>query len=440
MRKALARDQSHRIDGWVSVVGSPDLQSMARAISGGVDFVGGSDRGHLFGLQELLGVVVDIDRIAEDARAHEMSFIEEARRDLARIDIPITWFHGEYDAWVDLHRVRDVLSHGDTSRRRLIVIPTGHQLMSSREAGETFECIAAEVGRMTLGRDLETAGADRDDVRGRRLAERRRLPRQEPDLRGFWRDYLIGRDSSLGIELLTASSAYRSMMDLQIRLLELGPGQHIADLGSGTGSFELQLARSAECPSGLSIRAFDYVREALGRARARLEEEPRAGDLSACFLAADLNIARPGQRFPVESGSFDRVIASLLLGYLEQPELVLAEIWRILKPGGRMVVSSLRRDADFSRLYVQSFVEHQMGSTKDQLPEFEETKLSAMSRNFLNDAAKILDLEESGAFRFWDPPELVQLVSKAGFSEIDTRSALGLPPQAVVVSAVKPGG
>ena len=61
-----------------------------------------------------------------------------------------------------------------------------------------------------------------------------------------------------------------------------------------------------------------------------------------------------------------------------------------------------------------------------------------MSRNFLNDAAKILDLEEIGAFRFWDPPELIELVSKAGFTDVETFSALGLPPQAVVVAATKP--
>ena len=62
------------IDGWVSVVGSPDLQSMTRAISGGVDFVGGHERGLRFGYQELLGVTVDIDKIAVDAVDHSLSF------------------------------------------------------------------------------------------------------------------------------------------------------------------------------------------------------------------------------------------------------------------------------------------------------------------------------------------------------------------------------
>jgi len=39
--------------------------------------------------------------------AHELSYIEQSRRDFAAIDVPVTWLQGEYDAWVDLERVRD---------------------------------------------------------------------------------------------------------------------------------------------------------------------------------------------------------------------------------------------------------------------------------------------------------------------------------------------
>ncbi len=50
-RKALARDREGLIDAWISVVGSPDLQSMARSISGGVDFSLGYERSLWFGFQ-----------------------------------------------------------------------------------------------------------------------------------------------------------------------------------------------------------------------------------------------------------------------------------------------------------------------------------------------------------------------------------------------------
>jgi pimeloyl-ACP methyl ester carboxylesterase len=112
-RAAVLQEGAGRIAGWVCVVGAPDLQSAMRVISGGVDYLGGVERGVSFGYQEVLGVEVDIDLAANDAIAHNMAFLEDARRDLAQISQPITWFHGAHDAWMDLDRARDILSRGD---------------------------------------------------------------------------------------------------------------------------------------------------------------------------------------------------------------------------------------------------------------------------------------------------------------------------------------
>ncbi len=438
VRKAVAQDRGRSIDGWVSVVGSPDLQSMARSISGGVDYVGGHERGLAFGIQELLGVRVDIDRIAVDAVRHQMSFIEDSRRDLAEIDVPISWFHGRYDAWVDLGRVRDVLSHGDRSRRRLFVLPTGHQIKSSRQAELAFRSIASEVARIALERNLVAVSPPARVVRHLRVAESRRLPRIDTDLQAFWRDYLVGRDRSLGIELLTAGSAYRSMMLLQVAALDVRSGDCIADLGAGTGAFALALARDACTPDGVEVIALDYVRDALERARRRLDALAGVPRIGFHPLEADLDVVHHDQRIPLADRSVDRVIASLLLSYLECPQLVLAEIHRILRPGGRIVISSLCRDADISRLYVESFAELQAGSSGGDLPELRGADLGSVARNFLNDAARILELEDAGAFRFLDPDELSALVIGAGFDDVRVERALGAPAQAVVLSARRP--
>ncbi|MEE3327851.1 MAG: hypothetical protein VX252_10990, partial [Myxococcota bacterium] len=176
VRKALADASEGFIDGWVSVVGSPDLQSMTRAISGGVDFVGGIEQGLSFGKQELLGVRVDIDRIGADAAEHGMSFIEDSRRDMESISVPISWFHGRYDAWVDLGRVRDILSHGETGNRRLVVLPTGHQLRSSLQARHAFASIACEVARMARGIEVDPVYPDNSELRRVRSVEANRAP------------------------------------------------------------------------------------------------------------------------------------------------------------------------------------------------------------------------------------------------------------------------
>jgi ubiquinone/menaquinone biosynthesis C-methylase UbiE len=143
------------------------------------------------------------------------------------------------------------------------------------------------------------------------------------------------------------------------------------------------------------------------------------------------------QSIPIRSDSFDAVIGSLLLSYLESPILVLTEIYRLLRPGGRLVISSLCRDADISKLYVESVAELSLKTDDVGLPGFDRSKLASAARNFLNDAAKILDLEEAGAFYFWEQSDLVNLVIDAGFSDVEASSSLGVPPQAVVVSARK---
>ncbi|MAI25425.1 MAG: hypothetical protein CMN75_05260 [Spirochaeta sp.] len=438
VRKALAEAPEGFVDGWVSVVGSPDLQSMTRAISGGVDFVGGIEQGLSFGKQELLGVRVDIDRIGADATEHRMSFIEDSRRDMEAISVPISWFHGRYDAWVDLNRVQDILSHGQTGNRRLVVLPTGHQLSTSLQARHAFASIACEVARIARGVEVQPVCPDPSELRRIRSEEARLAPRPAQDLHAFWRDYLVGRDGSLGIELLTSSQAYRALMKVQLEALGLESDQRVVDLGSGTGSFVLALAGLANRPEGLRVINVDYVREALVRGRDRFARASGSETLHVDHAEVDLDLGPGSQGIPLASGSQDRILSSLLLSYLESPEEILSEIHRVLKPGGRLVISSLCRDADISRLYSDAYAELQSGSATQELPELRPDDLSRLARSFLNDAARIIEFEGQGAFQFWDPDELSSVLERAGFEVLTVQRSLGTPPQAVVLSATRP--
>jgi ubiquinone/menaquinone biosynthesis C-methylase UbiE len=90
---------------------------------------------------------------------------------------------------------------------------------------------------------------------------------------------------------------------------------------------------------------------------------------------------------------FDRIVSNLVVGYMPDPQAVLRELYRVLAPGGRMVLSNLKPNGDFSGIY-QKLV-NQAGQ-KDQKTE---------ARELLNNYGKIRQAEKEGKFRFFDHTE-----------------------------------
>jgi ubiquinone/menaquinone biosynthesis C-methylase UbiE len=296
---------------------------------------------------------------------------------------------------------------------------------------EVFQEISSEIARMALGSRITPAIPVLDDLARRQVAERTRLGTRKLNLKNFWRDYLVGRDGTLGIELMTAASAYRSLMKAQIRALSLSPGERTVDLGSGVGSFCLQLAESGNGEGQFIVYACDLIRPALVRGRARLKDLSGSGAVRLHSIECDLD---RDVAIPLRNGSVNAVMASLILSYLRKPEMVLEEIRRILLPGGRLVASSLRRDADISKIFMDGLHELTVGEEKARLGPAQMLVGQAAPR-FLNDAARLLDFEELGFFRFWDTSELVAMVEEAGFSVVAATSEFGDPPQAIVITA-----
>jgi ubiquinone/menaquinone biosynthesis C-methylase UbiE len=435
-RRAIAIDQGARIGGWVSVVGAPDPQSLIRVISGGVDYLGGVERGVQFGLQDVQGLLLDIDRTGREALKNRIAFLDDARREMSSIRIPITWIHGRHDAWIEFERVRHLLSFGDVSKRRLIEIPTGHQLKSSREALDAFKLIATEAGRMALGERLKPALPDVADLQRRRRAERRRLPEPQTDLRGFWRDYLVGRDGNLGMELVTSTRSYRALMEKQVDALNLKPGERVLDLGCGVGPFPVHLLGKG-CPSPLDVVEVDYVSDALRRAKIRIANLVLPLGVRVRYLASSLEVGSGGSAVALGDATADAILASLVLNYVKHPQALLKEMRRLLRPGGRLVLSSLRRDADVSGICVDGVAELRSGLGRAAFGE-DERQLPKALQGFINDAGRLLDLEEQGFFEFWDSPELMVMARRAGFVDLEARPAFGTPPQAYILSGRRP--
>jgi ubiquinone/menaquinone biosynthesis C-methylase UbiE len=99
-------------------------------------------------------------------------------------------------------------------------------------------------------------------------------------------------------------------------------GRRILDAGCGSGPLFAALR-----DRGAIVTGFDMSTGMLELARQRL------GD------GADLRVADLGGPLPFPDDTFDDVMASLVLHYLEDWGPALAELRRVLKPGGRLIVS-----------------------------------------------------------------------------------------------------
>ncbi len=150
-----------------------------------------------------------------------------------------------------------------------------------------------------------------------------------------------------------------------------------------------------------------------------------------------LNFGSCGQnlQLPFPDAYFDKLIASLFLSYLQNPDDLVCEFFRILKPDGLILASSMRPDGDISTIYT-----NYIGKVQNRDPKKDGNRdrdLNA-ARNMLNEAAGLLRLEEDGYFRFYTAEELQRLLESTGFQVVDVASSLGNPSQAVIVLARKP--
>jgi SAM-dependent methyltransferase len=141
--------------------------------------------------------------------------------------------------------------------------------------------------------------------------------------------------------------------------------------------------------------------------------------------------------FKFSTDSFDKIAASLFISYLYNPDDSIYEFYRMLKPGGRLLVSSMKPDSDISLIFTDYIHKVQKFDLADTEIKDQEMNLTA-ARAMLNEAASLFELEEDGYFRFYSDNELVSLFENAGFKNISVTSSLGKPEQAVIITGEKP--
>ncbi|HVU01630.1 MAG TPA: metalloregulator ArsR/SmtB family transcription factor [Polyangiaceae bacterium] len=184
-----------------------------------------------------------------------------------------------------------------------------------RKGPQSFYALATEALSETVRSVVDDAARSHDPtIEGdrERLAELERERKKgvpESFIDEIERDYSPGR-------------TWRSLALGVAALLDLGD---VIDVGSGDGA-----AASAIAPYCGSLTCVDSNEKMIEAASERLSK----------FENARAKVA-DAQALPFPDGSFDAALVLHTLTYAEDPERVLAETARVLRPGGRVVVECL---------------------------------------------------------------------------------------------------
>lgn len=189
---------------------------------------------------------------------------------------------------------------------------------------------------------------------------------------------------------------HRLWKDAMMDWLAPRPGQRLLDVAGGTGDIAFRFLRRA--PSASAV-VCDMTEGMLLEGQKRAEAESFAGRLD--WVVGD------AMALPFETASFDVYTISLGIRNVTRPEDALAEAFRVLRPGGRLMV------LEFSQLPNEGLQKLYDLYSFNVIP--------AMGQAIVGDRASYQYLVES-IRQFPDQDRFAAMISAAGFEQVKYRN------------------
>jgi ubiquinone/menaquinone biosynthesis C-methylase UbiE/protein-tyrosine-phosphatase len=202
-------------------------------------------------------------------------------------------------------------------------------------------------------------------------------------------------------------------------LAELCPGETVLDLGSG-GGIDVILSAQRVGPQGKAY-GLDMTDEMLRLAR---RNQAAAGVTNVEFLEGEI------EQIPLPDGAVDVVISNCVINLSADKARVLAEAFRVLRPGGRFAVSDIVVRGEIPA-QVRRNVELWVGCVAGALDEAEyrETLHRAGFTDVSIEPTRIYDLNEAREF-----------LTSAGIDVDQVAPHVSGKVMSAFVRAIKPGG
>jgi SAM-dependent methyltransferase len=187
--------------------------------------------------------------------------------------------------------------------------------------------------------------------------------------------------------------------------LELQPGETVLDLGSGAGIDALLAGRQVG-PMGRVI-GVDMTPEMLAAARSNAA---KAGMTHVDFREGRL------EALPVDDTSIDAVTSNCVINLVPDKAVVFAEIARVLKPDGRLVVSDIVLDGELPGVVTENLMAW-VGCISGAAPR--ETYLELLRDAGLGEVEILKDIDYLATALGQLPPDLAEALDSAGIPEAD---------------------
>lgn len=374
--------------------------------------------GGIQGIGDILGHDVNIDQFLRTAVEEDMHDDAGTKVDLVNAQSDVFMFAAEKDAWVDFSELRNIVSGLGKVQLRLVK-GVMHEMMENPKAALTtiFEAVfVAKHGRYPKADELSSiTEPDKRQVFAQNKIERERLravaPKRETES-DFWHSYLDK------YKMLESVGAYKDYLKLIGECLgSPTEGLVYLDCGCGNGMFGAWCLRDiiSQTPEIWKLRAtyfgLDLTGKGLSEAAKRhssIANEKAAGEqrnLNMMYYRFDLDRIDEKQTklLPLADASVDGICCSLLISYLKDPVFLVRELYRVLKPGGRIILSSMKPHCDLSLIY------------KGYLSEADSEEAIESARNLLSAAGVIQLKEDEGHYIFYSEDDLSEIMRLGGF-------------------------